>query len=236
MKYKHDHLIVFDWNGTILADTTACVHATNKVLKVMGFPKITRAHYQRHYTMPIVDLYHAMGVTADVIKAHEEEIHPLWHDTYDKTNIRLRRGAKQTLQHLREASCTSIILSNYVVQRIDTQARRLGVREHFHEILAFQHDNATFRVRGKGERLEKYLKENPASVGIIVGDSEEEVEIGRQLGFATVAITDGMCSTARLRKMKPDFLIQSLHQIPEIAEDVFGIGNEHDEKDTQEVA
>ncbi len=221
MKKGSDNLIVFDWNGTIIADTTACVHATNRVLKVMGFPKITRAHYQKHYTMPIIDLYHAMGVSLEAIQKHEKKIHPLWHDTYQSNAIRLRRGAKPAFDQLCRASFKSIILSNYVAERIDQQARRLGVRDHFEEIIAFHQSDATFRKRGKGERLERYLKKNPARAGIIVGDTEEEVEIGRELGLVTVAITDGMCSTTRLRKMKPDFLIQSLHKLPIIALDVF---------------
>lgn len=226
---KQDNLIVFDWNGTIIADTSACVHATNRVLKVMGFPKITRAHYQRHYTMPIIDLYHAMGVTLDIISKHESEIHPLWHETYEASAIRLRRGAKTALDQLCQASYKSIILSNYVIERIDTLARRLGVRDNFDEIIAFHAQDATFRERGKGARLENYLKNNPARSGIIVGDTEEEVEIGRDLGMVTIAITDGMCSTSRLRKMKPDFMIQSLHEIPGIAAQVFGCDEEREE-------
>ena len=82
--------------------------------------------------------------------------------------------------------------------------------------------DATFRKRGKGARLKEYLTRNPVAKGMIIGDSEEEVEIGRELGLATVAITDGMCSTARLRAMKPDFLIRSLSQVPALVHRVLG--------------
>ena len=57
---------------------------------------------------------------------------------------------------------------------------------------------------------------------MIVGDTEEEIEIGRELGLVTIAITDGMCSTSRLRSMKPDFLIDTLAPIPAIARRIFG--------------
>lgn len=222
MSSSNDNLIVFDWNGTILADTSACVHALNTVLQRWGKPKVTRAHYQNHYTMPIANLYHAMGIDSDFLTEHEHEIHPLWHATYGAANIRLRRGAKATLQALRLASCKSIVLSNYVVKRIEEQALRLGVREQFQEIIAFETGDATFRMKGKGARLATYLQANPWRTGMIVGDSEEEVEIGRDLGLTTVAITDGMCSTARLRAMKPDFIVGSLSEIPAIAQRVFG--------------
>ena len=70
--------------------------------------------------------------------------------------------------------------------------------------------------------MQDYLKQRHITTGIIVGDSEEEIEIGREQGLTTVAITDGMCSKARLRAMKPDFLIRSLSQVPAIAHRIFG--------------
>ena len=126
------------------------------------------------------------------------------------------------LQSLRLTSCEAIILSNYVINRINAQAQKLGVREHFSEIIAFEVGDATFRKRGKGDRLKTYLQSHPIKNGIIIGDSEEEVEIGRALGLTTVAITDGMCSVARLRAMKPDYLVRSLSQLTGIVHHVFG--------------
>ncbi len=222
MTGKKDNLIVFDWNGTLLADTTACLNAANAVLETLGAPKVTRARYQRHYTMPLYRLYHALGVDPGVLMAREHEIHPLFHKTYDSATIRLRRGAKATLQTLRLASYKSIILSNYIIRSIEEQAKRLGIRENFHEIIAFDTGSATFRERAKGARLKNYLQANPPRACIIIGDSEEEIEIGRDLGLVTIAITDGMCSTSRLRAMKPDFLVRTLEQVPAIADRVFG--------------
>lgn len=48
---------------------------------------------------------------------------------------------------------------------------------------------------------------------MIIGDSPEEVEIGKDVGIKTVAITGGYYSTSRLRKSKPDFLINNLIEL-----------------------
>ena len=222
MTMKGGNLIVFDWNGTILADTSACLRATNTILNKLGKPKATMAQYRHHYTMPLNKFYHALGIDADTIEKHGPVIHPLWHEVYGSANIRLRRGARAMLQSMHLAKCEAIILSNYVAHRINEQAKKLGVREHFRDIIAFEVGDATFRVRGKGARLKEYLHAQPPRAAMIVGDTEEEIEIGRELGLTTVAITDGMCSTARLRAMKPDYLVQSLNQIPPIAHHLFG--------------
>ncbi len=214
--------IVFDWNGTLLADTHACVRATNKVMALLELPRISVTQYRRHYTMPLDRLYHALGCEPKMLAAREHEIHPVWHESYNAGALRLRPGAKPMLKHMRGKGCEAIVLSNYVTQRIDTQARRLGIRDHFHEIIAFEAQDSTFRKRGKGDRLKDHMRRRPIGTAIIVGDSEEEVEIGRALGLVTVAVLDGMCSAKRLRAMKPDFLIRNLSRIPAIATEVFG--------------
>jgi phosphoglycolate phosphatase len=224
MTGKKDNLIVWDWNGTLLADTSASVRAMNTVLKKLEVPPITRADYQKHYAVPLDIFYRAIGVSSHVLATREEEIHPLWHATYDAMNIRLRRGAKVMLQSVRKTSCSSVILSNYVVERIEQQAEKLGVREHFDDVLAFQANDLAFSRTSKSARLKEYLRARPARAGIIIGDTEEEISIGRDLGLVTVAITDGMCSTSRLRAMKPDFLVRALGEVSAIANRIFGGG------------
>ncbi|MFA5041678.1 MAG: HAD hydrolase-like protein, partial [Bdellovibrionales bacterium] len=190
MTKAEENLIFFDWNGTLLSDATACLRCMNVVLKKLGVSPITRAQYQKHYTMPLDRLYHAVGVTPDVLLKNEHIIHPLYHEAYGAEKVRLRRGAKTMLHALQKNTCKSVILSNYVAVLIEKQAERLGVREHFDDVLAFHAYDDTFRKRGKGERLKDYLKARPARAGIIVGDTEEEVEIGRDIGLVTIAITD----------------------------------------------
>lgn len=55
-------LVAFDWNGTILADTSAIVKADNAVLQHFGFPQTSLKEVQDDYRMPIRDFWAAMGV------------------------------------------------------------------------------------------------------------------------------------------------------------------------------
>jgi len=216
------NMIVFDWNGTLLADAPLCVRATNKVLGLLDVPRISLTQYRKHYTMPLDRLYHAIGCDPKMLAAREGEIHPLWHSIYDAAPPRLRPGAKSMLRAMKKAGHNSIVLSNYVTRKIEGQAKRLGIRDHFSTIIAFDAHNSTFRRRAKGDRLKDYMRGKKFKSAIIIGDSEEEVEIGRALNLATIAVLDGMCSAQRLKAMKPDFLIRDLSRIPSIVAKVFG--------------
>lgn len=68
---------------------------------------------------------------------------------------------------------------------------------------------------GKQQKLEDYVKKHkfkPQEI-ISVGDTEEEIEIGKALGYHTVAITGGFNSTKRLKKQRPDFLIHNMKDL-----------------------
>ena len=121
------NMIVFDWNGTLLADAPLCVRATNKILAMLDVPKISIAQYRKHYTMPLDRLYHAIGCDPEMLIAREHEIHPLWHRVYDAALPRLRPGAKPMLRVMKKTGHNAIILSNYVTHKIEAQAKRLGI-------------------------------------------------------------------------------------------------------------
>jgi phosphoglycolate phosphatase len=212
--------VVFDWNGTLLADSAYVYEATNAFLKRCGKGGISKSVYQNSTTIPLMEMYEKFGCTeADFT----EESLRFWSDVYHAKaeTARLRRGAKEALMALREKDYALVILSNYIVEKIKNHTERFGVAEAFDAILANGAISEPMK-KGKIERLEAYLEKQGRTQGMIVGDTIEEIEIGRAHGLATVAITDGVCSTARLRAARPDYLIGSLAKLPKIAEEMFG--------------
>lgn len=82
--------------------------------------------------------------------------------------------------------------------------------------------DSSIKGRSKLEKLRNYMQDNKLSKEevLIVGDSLEEIEIGKELGIRTVAVTDGFCSTKRLKAAKPDYLINSLKEIVKIVKKI----------------
>lgn len=208
-------LIVWDWNGTILADSAACLRATNKVLETLGLPRTSMPIYRDVYTMPFQRTYAALGVT-DVMMRDLYALNTTWHETYSASKIRLRRGVKDALSAVANMNCSSVILSNYLTDHIATQAKDFGVENFFDSIIAFKDGERAKTGASKGDKLQAFLETQARPASIIVGDSVEEIHIGRNFGMTTIAVTHGTCSEARLRAEKPDFVVSSLGQVPEI--------------------
>ncbi len=218
--------VIFDWNGTILADTSLSVFATNETLGFLGLPPVTLAQYRDAYDMPLWRMYQAFGCKETEILERKAEIFGTFAEHYEKSvhRIRPRKGARQTLGALKERKNKLALLSNYTVDRISKQAKRLGLLESFDSILANQDGGEILHKKGKGERLRAFIETHETEKALIIGDTPEEIEIAHAYGYVGVAIKDGVCSLPRLRAAKPDFLIGSLEEIPAIAEKVFGRG------------
>ncbi len=217
--------VIFDWNGTILADTVCCLHATNVVLSIFELPSVTLEEYREAYTIPFQEMYKTFGCHERLMEGRQDELIQTFSRAYERRSLRARarKGAEMALTYLRDQGKTTAILSNYKIPKIKEQAQRLGLLSYFDAILANENNEEDpFHLRSKGERLKHFVDAHETQRAIIVGDSIEEIEIAQHYGYVSVALTEGTCSRPRLRKANPDFLISSLEELPDITKKVFG--------------
>lgn len=216
-------LVVFDWNGTILSDTSDVVFGVNARLKLFSHGPISVKRYQEVFQIPSSKIFESLGIDAQLSEIDIKRHSQVFYDTYEARAIhaRTRSGAREVLKFLKEVGVKQILLSNHMVESIVTQCKRLKLTSYFDTILA--NDNSwTVEIKGKKDRLIDYLKSTnfkPNEV-LIIGDSIEEIEIGKELGLHTVSISGGFVSTKRLKDAKPDVLIHNLRDLIEIVKEV----------------
>jgi phosphoglycolate phosphatase len=225
MKHK---LVVFDWNGTLLSDTTASWQAANVCLEFYGKAPISRAHYLETFHFPVMHFYVKNGCSVDEILARKDEGNTLFHDTYEglAQNCRTRRGAREILEWLRARDISCIILSNYLTEKIENHLRRLGIAGFFQHIDAHDDDGTTIlQSTTKIERLSAFMIKRGYKPGdmVIIGDSMEEPDIGRHLGLTSVGITGGTISENRLRAARPDHIISHLQALGPLLAEKWGL-------------
>ena len=194
-------LIVFDWNGTLLADTIASWKAANVCLDFYGAPEISLARYRETFDFPVIKFYEANGCAEDYVMSRVEESNPLFQNSYEDlaAGARTRRGTRAILQWIKENQLGCIILSNYRTEKITAHLQRLKIDHYFDHVSAHNCDGSTIlQSTSKVQRLSSYMAEHgykPQDT-IIIGDSTEEPDIARELGLISAGITDGYISTA----------------------------------------
>ncbi len=228
IKPTKSKLAVFDWNGTLLADTRHAWVASNECMKFLGHEPITFKKQLETFDFPIIHYYKNNNIPIDLVLEKKTEANEIFQNSYDieAANARTRRGTRELLEWLRSENITCIILSNYLVEKIEAHLERLEIREYFSDISANTCDGTSIlNATSKLERLSSFMVKRGyhADSAFIIGDSKEEPEIGRHLGITSIGITGGCISTPRLKSAKPDHLISALPQAINVLKDKWGL-------------
>jgi len=211
-------LVAFDWNGTLLSDAQTITNADNKILKTFGVKPITVQKLRESFHIPVINYWKALGLSDAFLKKNLDKMESLFPAIYepmaDKT--RTRAGVKEVLKFLEQQNISSIIYSNHTTINIERLLKKLKINKLIVKVLARDiGDFSHIHARGKEQKLRDYIKIHkfkPHEV-ISIGDTEEEIEIGKKYGYHTVAITGGYNTTGRLKKHHPDFLIHNMKEL-----------------------
>src|SRR4051812_10012686 len=116
-------LAVFDWNGTLLADTQAVVEGANKEFAVVNIPPITVSQFREYYKVPLTDYYQKIGITAEMHRTNSAEMAKAFHSYYEPrvARARTRAGTKEILMKLKKDKIRCVILSNHTMEGIYLQ-------------------------------------------------------------------------------------------------------------------
>ena len=219
-------LVAFDWNGTILSDTNAVVKSESAVLVKYGLKPTDLKEFQNTYTTPFRNYWINMGIESKIFDQDALKIRKIFFKSYEPLEkfCRTRSGAREILKILKFKTIKSVIISNHPIGHIQAQLKRLKIQDLFKDVLGYTKvtDISIMHKREKDEQLADYVRQNkykPKEI-IIVGDCDEEIEIGKEFGFFTVALTGGYQSTKRLKAAKPDYLIHNLIDLKKIIQKI----------------
>jgi len=220
-------LVAFDWNGTMIADTQACLNADNKVLEHFKLEKISYRRMCETFDIPISKFWTNLGYDLSFFETNASTIGKMFMDNYNLgvRNVRTRIGVSPLLSFLTEQNIHSIIFSNHIEEDIHNHLQRLRLTKYIQKVLARSAgDTSQLHKRSKEHRLKTYIQEKklrPHEV-ITIGDTPEEIEIGKKLGLHTVALLGGQCTKQRLVAESPDFIIGNMLNLKTIIQELHG--------------
>jgi phosphoglycolate phosphatase-like HAD superfamily hydrolase len=218
-------LVAFDWNGTLLADSNAMIKAENVVLKQYALPPTNLEEFQAVFTIPIRKYWLAKGFDPDIFDRDAKKIEDLYMSAYEPLEnvCRSRSGAREILDWLKKNGTKTAIYSNHYVPHIHKQLKRLKLDGFVEDIFGRSiGDYSHMHNRSKEAKLAEYVRKirvRPREV-LTVGDTVEEVEIAKNSGYYSVAITGGSNSLIRLKAVNPNFLITNLAELKDIIKEL----------------
>jgi HAD superfamily hydrolase (TIGR01509 family) len=200
--------VLFDWDGTLVNSYHADASAYLAMFKEMGI-NWGIEQLEKHYSPNWYHVYRAAGLQ----RSRWDDADRAWRAHYAKHRPKLIAGARRILARLASAHHLGLVTSGDR-DRVTRQLREFRLTSVFAARVC---SGDTLRKKPHPEPLRLALhkmKLDPLSC-VYVGDAPQDVEMARRAGVRAIGVLGPFPTEKRLRAARPDFLLESLEQLPD---------------------
>jgi pyrophosphatase PpaX len=201
--------VLFDWDGTLIDSYTADSSAYLAMFREMGI-SWGLEELARHYSPNWYRVYRA----AKLPRARWDDADRAWRTHYAKYSPRLITGARQVLARLEPKHHLGLVTSGDR-DRVTRQLRAFRLTQMFGARVC-SGDTTQKKPHPAPLRLALQQLRLEPSACVYVGDSPEDLEMAQRAGVRAIAVLGPFPTEKRLRAAKPDFLLDSIRELPEV--------------------
>jgi HAD superfamily hydrolase (TIGR01549 family) len=207
--------VLFDWDGTLIDSYGADSSAYLAMFREMGIPWGLE-ELARHYSPNWYRVYRA----AKLPRARWDDADRAWRVQYAKHSPRLIAGARQVLVRLGRAHHLGLVTSGDR-DRVTQQLRAFRLTRLFGARVC-SGDTPEKKPHPAPLRLALRQLSLEPSACVYVGDSPEDLEMARSAGVRAIAVLGPFPTEKGLRAARPEFLLESIRQLPEVLKGLCG--------------
>lgn len=209
-------LVVFDLDGTLVSSHETIYKTTLRTLKEINIvPEMPEEKFYTMIGLHFVDIFREFGFSVPDFEHFIKIYKTNYFDYIDSSSI--YPGVEETLSHLKKRKILTSLLTTKGQDQADLIIDHFGLRDKFNYVMGRRPGIAH---KPSAEPLQKIcddLKINSANT-IIVGDSEMDIQCGKNAGVKTCAVTYGYRTKEELEKLTPDFLIDKIADVEYIVD------------------
>jgi HAD superfamily hydrolase (TIGR01509 family) len=197
-------VLLFDWDGTVVDSAELGLVAYQKSFAELGVP-FDHEVYRAVYSPNWLTVYEGLGLPKEQWQRADE----LWTHHYDQQSAKLIEGANETIAELRQKGYRMGVVSSGNDCRVNREIEELGLAGFFEVVICHEQiRNRKPHPEGIEIALEK-LGVAPSQTGY-VGDSPEDIEMGKRASVLTVGVRSSYPTSWKLQAAKPDIYLESL--------------------------
>lgn len=190
--------IIWDWNGTLLNDLDLCIDSINSLLKKRSLKLLDHDSYKEVFSFPVKDYYRAIGF--DFTKENFEIPAKEFIDLYDGSvkNCPLHFSAVEVLESFKAKGFQQFVLSAMKQSMLEKTLRHNGIFHFFEGVAGLNDHYAVSKVERGKELIEEF--EIQTDDTWMIGDTNHDFEVARELGIKCILLADGHQSFERLNE------------------------------------
>ena len=191
--------IIYDWNGTLIDDVSACHSILNGLLSRYDLSPVSFETYRDVFTFPVIEYYKKVGFELD--KYSFEEVASHFKPMYDEAflSCKLYDGVVKTLSWAKNNGIKQYLLSATQMDSLLSQVEYFNITKYFDKIVG------TDNFHGKSKIEEgRALVESENLKGkrfVLIGDTDYDASVACSLGAECMLVDFGH----KPRKFLEDF-------------------------------
>ena len=189
--------VLWDWNGTLIADVPHVVRINNLVFRAYGYRDTTADEYRSLFRFPVKDYYLEYGVTEEDFPIIARE----WNQMYVEgfRDVPLAPHAAETVKRFQAAGFRQVILSASQVDQLRAQVACFPELDGaFDEVLGIGDVYASSKV----QLAKDYLARSGIhpSEAVFIGDTSHDAEVAQSIGIRCLLVSGGHQNDDVLRR------------------------------------
>lgn len=192
-KYRH---IIWDWNGTLWADTWLCVEINNHMLQRRNLPEISVDTYRDKLCFPVDQYYCQLGFDYAADPYHKLAEEFIAEYEARRFECALQGGARELIASLQEQGIQQAVLSAYQQDALLQAVSYFELSPFFDDIIGLNDIYAAGKVEN-GLHYIAGLGTAPEEV-LFIGDTVHDYEVAEAMGVQSVLVACGHNSRTRL--------------------------------------
>jgi HAD superfamily hydrolase (TIGR01509 family) len=201
--------LLFDWDGTVVDSHELGLTAFEQSFAALG---VTFDHelYRSVYSPNWYSVYEAMGMPKDKWQQADE----LWIQLYGEQIAQPVAGAKETIHELRRRGYRLGVVSSGSECRVGREVNELGLGGIF-EIVVCNEQMENKKPHPEGLETAMQALRCSRDEACYVGDSPEDIEMGRRANMMTVGVRSSYPTSWKLESQRPDIFLKSFNELLE---------------------
>jgi HAD superfamily hydrolase (TIGR01509 family) len=198
--------ILFDWDGTLIDSAKSSFTAFQKVCSDLGI-SLGSEQYEKIYSPDWRNMYQALAIP----RQKWDEADNLWIRHYGTKTPAMVEGGSRALKELAAKYGLGVVTSGSRA-RVRREINELGLDGCFETVINGD-DVLNRKPHPEGLLIAMEQIHKRPQACCYVGDSPEDVEMGKRAGVWTVGIQSRYPGSARLASAQPDLCIRSMAEL-----------------------
>jgi pyrophosphatase PpaX len=199
--------LFFDWDGTVVDSAHLGLIAFEQSFTALGVA-FDHEVYRSVYSPNWYSVYEAMGLPKEKWQKADE----LWIQHYGEQTAQPVAGALETINELKRKGYRLGVVSSGSECRVAREVNELGL-ESILEIVICNEQMENKKPHPEGLETAMRLLACSREESCYVGDSPEDIEMGKRAGMLTIGVRSTYPTSWKLENQRPDIFLNSLTEL-----------------------